>query len=234
MDKLEAKDKWVITDIETDEPILIYNGSFMEVMDFLNKNYDDEDGTVDVETYENWIGRQQKGKTMAKLTEEQKAYWRYLIDDNNLQGFSIKIEFEVESEVKVVKDITSEIEVEYMVVQQKQKGKTMNECFNCGYWWADLDEDGTPLSLEYCHYNGPDGCAPCEQDIYDEYANEAAIEEEAAREEAEFDVWLESVEESARPQNAHEYVEAWKQFRGRYEEEPTFEEYGAPYDYQEF
>ena len=53
-------------------------------------------------------------------------------------------------------------------------------------------------------------------------------------EEAEFDAWLESVEEAARPRNAHEYVEAWKQFRGRYEEEPTFEEYGAPYDYQEF
>lgn len=58
MDKLEAKDKWVITDVETDEPILIYNGSFMEVMDFLNRNYDDEDGTVDVETYENWLNRQ--------------------------------------------------------------------------------------------------------------------------------------------------------------------------------
>ena len=58
MDRLKTKDKWVITDIGTDEPILIYNGSFIEVMDFLNRNYDDEDGTVDVETYENWIGRQ--------------------------------------------------------------------------------------------------------------------------------------------------------------------------------
>lgn len=55
----------------------------------------------------------------------------------------------------------------------------------CGYWWADLDEEGTPISLEYCHYVGPDEWAPCAQD-------------------------------------------------DDYEEEPTFEEYGAPYDYQEF
>lgn len=109
----------------------------------------------------------------------------------------------------------------------------MSRCFNCGYMWSDCDESGEPISLEYCHYDGPDHWAPCEQDSYDEYANEARIEEEEAREEAEFDAWLESVEESARPQNAHEYVEAWKQFRNRYEE-PTFEEYGAPYDYQEF
>ena len=87
----------------------------------------------------------------------------------------------------------------------------------CGYWWADLDEDGTPISLEYCHYEGPAEWAPCEQEVYDEYADEARIEEEEAREEAEFDAWLASVEESARPHNAHEYVEAWKQFRGRYE-----------------
>ena len=104
----------------------------------------------------------------------------------------------------------------------------------CGYWWADLDEDGVPIGLEYCHYDGPAEWAPCEQDAYDEYANEAHIEEEAAREEVEFEAWLASVEEAARPQNTHEYIEAWKQFRGRYEEEPTFEEYGAPYDYQEF
>lgn len=54
----------------------------------------------------------------------------------------------------------------------------------CGYYWADLDEEGTPISLPYCHYDGPDEWAPCAQEVYDE--------------------------------------------------EPTFEEYGAPYDYQEF
>lgn len=49
-------DKWVITRVETDEVIMIYNGSFMDVMDFLNVNY--EDGTIDVESYENWLNRQ--------------------------------------------------------------------------------------------------------------------------------------------------------------------------------
>ena len=48
----------------------------------------------------------------------------------------------------------------------------------CGYWWADLDEDGTPISLEYCHYEGPAEWEPCEQETYDEYADEARIEEE--------------------------------------------------------
>ena len=51
-------DKWVITDVESDEPILIYEGSFMDVMDFVNGRYEDEDGTVDVESYENWLNRQ--------------------------------------------------------------------------------------------------------------------------------------------------------------------------------
>lgn len=92
----------------------------------------------------------------------------------------------------------------------------MNKCFGCGYWWSDLDEYGNVLTNEYCHFDGPDGWAPCEQDD-DEYANEARIEEEAAKEEVEFDAWLESIEETARPQNAYEYVEAWKQFRSMYE-----------------
>ena len=93
----------------------------------------------------------------------------------------------------------------------------MNRCFGCGYMWADLDEEGRPITNEYCHYEGPDAWAPCEQDKYNEYANEACIEEEEAREEAEFEEWLESLEPEARPQNAHEYVEAWKWFRNRYE-----------------
>ena len=49
-------DKWIITDVETDEVISTYEGSFMDVMDFLNRNY--EDGTIDVESYENWLNRQ--------------------------------------------------------------------------------------------------------------------------------------------------------------------------------
>jgi hypothetical protein len=49
-------DKWIITDVETDEVISTYEGSFMDVMDFLNRNY--KDGTIDVESYENWLNRQ--------------------------------------------------------------------------------------------------------------------------------------------------------------------------------
>ena len=91
----------------------------------------------------------------------------------------------------------------------------MSRCDYCGCYWADLDEDGAPLSLEYCHYEGPDGWAPCEQDDNDEYANEVRIEEEAAREEAE---WLAEIEQAI-------YDEDYRS---------SVEYYGEPYDYQEF
>lgn len=42
---------------------------------------------------------------MAKLTEGQKLYWHYLIDDNNDEAVTV--------EVEVVKDDSSEIEVKY-------------------------------------------------------------------------------------------------------------------------
>lgn len=48
--------KWIITRIETDEVIETYNGTFMEVMNYVNRNYDD--GTIDIESYENWRDRQ--------------------------------------------------------------------------------------------------------------------------------------------------------------------------------
>ena len=57
MNSWNIMNKWVITDVETDEPIILYNGTFMEVMDFLNKCCDD--GTVDVESYENWTSRKE-------------------------------------------------------------------------------------------------------------------------------------------------------------------------------
>ena len=57
MDEWKHMNKWVITDVETDESIVLYNGTFMEVMNFLNKYYDD--GTVDVESYENWTSRKE-------------------------------------------------------------------------------------------------------------------------------------------------------------------------------
>jgi len=48
--------KWVITRVETDEVIEIYKGSFMDVMNYVSKAY--EDGTIDIESYENWLNRQ--------------------------------------------------------------------------------------------------------------------------------------------------------------------------------
>ena len=59
MKEWKRMNKWVITRCETDEVIEIYKGTFIEVMHYLNKNY--EDGEVDVESYENWLERQQKG-----------------------------------------------------------------------------------------------------------------------------------------------------------------------------
>lgn len=93
------------------------------------------------------------------------------------------------------------------------------DCRNCGYCWADVDGDGMPISLEYCHFDGPDDWAPCAQDEYDEYANEVYIEEEDAREEAEYVEWLESLPRGQRPTNTKEYVDMWTQYRARYESE---------------
>lgn len=87
----------------------------------------------------------------------------------------------------------------------------------CGYWWADLDEDGRPITSEYCHYDGPEGWAPCVQDEYNKYANEADIEASEAEEEAAYEEWLESLPIEQRPTNAKERVEAWKYFQMRYE-----------------
>ena len=48
-------DRWVITRVESDEVIMTYDGSFMDVMNFVNGRY--EDGTIDIESYENWSER---------------------------------------------------------------------------------------------------------------------------------------------------------------------------------
>ncbi len=55
--KGEVMDKWAITRVATDNLIMIYKGTFKEVMNFLCKNY--EDGDVDVESYENWRNRKE-------------------------------------------------------------------------------------------------------------------------------------------------------------------------------
>ena len=62
MNRWKTMNKWVITRIETDELIEIYKGTFMEVMSYLNKNY--EDGEVDVETYDNWLDRQVRERSV--------------------------------------------------------------------------------------------------------------------------------------------------------------------------
>ena len=87
----------------------------------------------------------------------------------------------------------------------------MNRCFNCGYMWADCDEEGNVISQEYCHYEGPDAWAPCEQDDeYEEYPEEDYSDEIEA-----YEQWL--------------YDETQRELDQEWEEE-----YGAPYDYQEF
>lgn len=83
----------------------------------------------------------------------------------------------------------------------------------CGYWWADLDEDGAPIGLEYCHYEGPAEWAPCEQN--EAYDYEEEYEEFEAEEEA-YAEWL-----AAETQR-------------ELEEEYHNELYGEPYDYAEF
>ena len=59
MNEWKRMNKWAVTRVETDELIEIYKGTFIEVMKYLNKNYEDDE--VDVESYENWLNRQQKG-----------------------------------------------------------------------------------------------------------------------------------------------------------------------------
>lgn len=84
------------------------------------------------------------------------------------------------------------------------------DCRNCGYYWADLDDEGAPLSFEYCHYEGPDAWAPCEQDDYYEESEEDYYDDA----EEEYERWL----------AAETQRELEEEFR---------EEYGAPYDYNE-
>lgn len=40
----------------------------------------------------------------------------------------------------------------------------MNMCFNCGYMYADVDDNGVPISNEYCHCESD--WPPCEEDEY--------------------------------------------------------------------
>ena len=62
MNEWKRMNKWVITDVETDESIVVYNGSFMDVMNFVNGRY--EDGTIDIESYENWSERKNNVRSL--------------------------------------------------------------------------------------------------------------------------------------------------------------------------
>ena len=53
MCKWLEENEWAIVDTETDELITTYEGSFLDVMKFVNKTY--EDDTIDVMAYEVWI-----------------------------------------------------------------------------------------------------------------------------------------------------------------------------------
>lgn len=53
MCKWREKNKWAIINVETDELITTYEGSFLDVMKFANQTYDDD--TTDVMAYEVWI-----------------------------------------------------------------------------------------------------------------------------------------------------------------------------------
>lgn len=89
------------------------------------------------------------------------------------------------------------------------------DCKNCGYHWADLDNEGKPISLSYCHYEGSDEWAPCVQDDYEELDDD---DEDYYDEEAEMAAY-----------------EQWLHDEGQRELEAGWpDEYGAPYDYKEF
>ena len=45
-------------------------------------------------------------------------------------------------------------------------------CFGCGYMYADVDETGAPISLEYCHCFESYDCCPVEYEEYLEWSRE--------------------------------------------------------------
>ena len=82
----------------------------------------------------------------------------------------------------------------------------MSRCTNCGYMWADCNDE-----RECCHYDGPDAWAPCEQD-----ESEYEIEHDYERED-------EDVE--------FEYCEAYDEDYEREDEaRADFIRYSEPYD----
>ena len=97
------------------------------------------------------------------------------------------------------------------------------DCITCGYCWADVNEDGEPESFEYCHFDGPEGWAPCAQDEYDE---EVEHYFDPYYDPSEF-LDDEQYEEYLKMQEMEEAIEA-EDYRS------SVEYYNEPYDYQEF
>lgn len=67
----------------------------------------------------------------------------------------------------------------------------MGRCDYCGYNWADLDDEGTPISREHCHWVGPDDWAPCAQDDEYDYTNEEYESYMSEYEEDDYYDWVE-------------------------------------------
>ena len=107
----------------------------------------------------------------------------------------------------------------------------MSRCEQCGYQWPDVDENGELISAPYCHYEGPDEWAPCAQDEYvEDYDYEEDLREELG---SMYDLDWDELDEVDKF-NQEEYQKYEKWLASFNDEEPTFEEYGAPYDYKEF
>lgn len=97
----------------------------------------------------------------------------------------------------------------YKLIDSRKENQ-MNECFNCMYMHPDWDVNGNVIRPEYCHYVGPDEWAPCAEE---EYELELDPAEDWLAEEFYNNLFAETLNAMS---------------------EPTFEEYGAPYDYKEF
>ena len=78
-------------------------------------------------------------------------------------------------------------------------------CGNCGYWWADVNADGVPISPERCHFDGPDSWAPCAYDslIEDEDENYLDYIDET------YDSWVMEME-NEQAQTQRELDELWE------------------------
>ena len=69
----------------------------------------------------------------------------------------------------------------------------------CGYYYADLDDEGKPLTLNYCHFSGPEGWAPCEVEPQDKYGYESLIDDDFVFGSQTIEVHVDDIPEDATP-----------------------------------